>query len=483
MKKIIAILLAILLVVPFAFQAFAETNIITTTYSCGDSTSNGTLVASSGSDSTKYYTQNSNGYFLRINIDGTNGAEGLYGTAVINVEEAGEYDIVLTLRAHESCGVCDVYLNDSTEKLVTADMRAGSLYGSNVKFELSAGKATLKEGENVFKFVSTGEGGSNSAANYRYNANVYSIAISKEASYVPFSAGSITAEEQAVITQQIEEGYTFDGVVLDSNNNDTTNAPSFSKSSTGGYGGDIHIAYSIKTGSTFSYTVNVAEAGDYTVEYLSRLHANGWGEFQLLVDGNEYGSFKNIYESSYGEKYYELYNLGTVALTEGDHTITLKAIGSGACAYGKENNNCLGGDYFSLTKVVSNYTITSDDFSAFMSSRATDTDGYHDLRVIIAANLEGLDAYEALYMTVEFYDSDGNKVKSLTKNVVTELQIFASATAAGNTYTAGEGSVLTGCVITGIPDSDWASVQVSLSQEAAGEPFVKGTLSASTLIN
>ena len=74
-------------------------------------------------------------------------------------------------------------------------------------------------------------------------------------------------------------------------------------------------------------------------------------------------------------------------------------------------------------------------------------------------------------------------IKTFAFNVATELEIFQSATAAGNKYTAADGSVLFGCVIVDIPDTAWSGVTLSLGTTADAETvFVKGSIAASELI-
>ena len=118
-----------------------------------------------------------------------------------------------------------------------------------------------------------------------------------------------------------------------------------------------------------------------------------------------------------------------------------------------------------ITKVDdTNYTIGSYDLSAFVSARLTDVAGYNDLRFIIAADLKGLDGYQSLELSIVFKKGD-SEVFTVTRDLATELYAYESAIAAGNTYTAAEGSVLFGMVITDVPTGAWDTVTVSLYDE------------------
>ena len=118
-----------------------------------------------------------------------------------------------------------------------------------------------------------------------------------------------------------------------------------------------------------------------------------------------------------------------------------------------------------ITKVDdTNYTIGSYDLSAFVSARLTDVAGYNDLRFIIAADRKGLDGYQSLELAIVFKKGD-SEVFTVTRDLATELYAYESAIAAGNTYTAADGSVLFGMVITDVPTGAWDTVTVSLYDE------------------
>ena len=120
-----------------------------------------------------------------------------------------------------------------------------------------------------------------------------------------------------------------------------------------------------------------------------------------------------------------------------------------------------------ITEGEDGYTIASDDFSAFVSSRAAAKGGASDLRFILAANFEKLTSYDSLTLTVAFADANGSVIKTLTEDVFSDLLVYAKATGAGKTYIAAEGSVLFGIVIKGAPNGAWNTVTVTLTGDDA----------------
>ncbi|MBQ7365315.1 MAG: hypothetical protein IJW46_06930 [Clostridia bacterium] len=117
-----------------------------------------------------------------------------------------------------------------------------------------------------------------------------------------------------------------------------------------------------------------------------------------------------------------------------------------------------------ITETENGKTIASDSFSVFVSSRASAWGGKSDLRFILCANLELISAYKdsELYLDIAFLNAEGTPVKSLKRDVFDDLLLYAKATAAGTVYTAAEGSVLFGIVISEAPNHAWSKVQVSL---------------------
>ena len=107
------------------------------------------------------------------------------------------------------------------------------------------------------------------------------------------------------------------------------------------------------------------------------------------------------------------------------------------------------------------FVIGTDDLSAFISVRDGATEGTNDYRFVIAADLEKFVTYGNANLLLTF-TKDGEVVATATKNVVTDLKVYASAVAAGNTYVAAEGDILTGIVITDVPADAWDAVSVTV---------------------
>ena len=122
------------------------------------------------------------------------------------------------------------------------------------------------------------------------------------------------------------------------------------------------------------------------------------------------------------------------------------------------------------------YTIGSQNFSAFISTRKTQSDDTIDLRVVLAASKTELDKYSALDMTLEFKDETGRVIKSFTRGIGSkEFPVYLTASAAGITYSTADNAYLFGLVVTGIPHIAWDTVTASIS-EPDSEPFFQGSV-------
>ena len=107
------------------------------------------------------------------------------------------------------------------------------------------------------------------------------------------------------------------------------------------------------------------------------------------------------------------------------------------------------------------YTIDTDDFAAFVSAREGVKADTAEYRFVIAADIEKFTACENLNLVLNFVKGE-EVVATATKNVLKELKVYASATAAGNTYVAADGVLLTGIVVKDIPAQAWETVTVTL---------------------
>lgn len=125
------------------------------------------------------------------------------------------------------------------------------------------------------------------------------------------------------------------------------------------------------------------------------------------------------------------------------------------------------------------FAIATDNFSAFISAREGSVKGAVDYRFIIAADIEKFATYSNPNLVLSFV-KDGEVVKTATKNVLTDLDIYASATAAGKTYVALEGNLLFGLVVTDVPAEAWDTVTVTLAE--GEEAFVTGSVAAADVV-
>lgn len=107
------------------------------------------------------------------------------------------------------------------------------------------------------------------------------------------------------------------------------------------------------------------------------------------------------------------------------------------------------------------YTIGTNTYSAFLSARNGTELGTLDYRFIIAANYDKLMTNPNLKLKLTFTNGL-ETVKTLTKDIRTELHVYSSATAAGNLYTAAEGTVFTGIVVKDVPTLAWDTVVLEL---------------------
>jgi len=112
-------------------------------------------------------------------------------------------------------------------------------------------------------------------------------------------------------------------------------------------------------------------------------------------------------------------------------------------------------------------TITTPNYTSFLSTSRGTVSGTSNIRFVIAADREVLFTNKHLYLTITFLNGS-EPLRTLKKEVATELSVYQSAIAAGITYTAGEGDVLFGIVITDIPDLGWTDVSVTLTNEELG---------------
>ncbi|MBR2986617.1 MAG: discoidin domain-containing protein [Clostridia bacterium] len=108
--------------------------------------------------------------------------------------------------------------------------------------------------------------------------------------------------------------------------------------------------------------------------------------------------------------------------------------------------------------------------SAYLQSKpATDSEGNvivdtSDLRLVLVGNLEKLSGITSATVTVTF-DLVGGGTKTLTRvlgGAGNQYSLYKSITAAGEVYTAAEGCVIFGNVITDIPNGDYTAITIEI---------------------
>ncbi|MGM9681200.1 MAG: SGNH/GDSL hydrolase family protein [Eubacteriales bacterium] len=103
--------------------------------------------------------------------------------------------------------------------------------------------------------------------------------------------------------------------------------------------------------------------------------------------------------------------------------------------------------------------ITTTYHTAFVQNRQGETDGTFDLRILVVSDaLEIQNGYT--YELV--FTKDQTAVREVTRTVGVDMNLYQSATAAGEVYTAEEGCVLYGVVVTGIPENGFDSFTLTL---------------------
>ena len=127
------------------------------------------------------------------------------------------------------------------------------------------------------------------------------------------------------------------------------------------------------------------------------------------------------------------------------------------------------------------YVIDSDYYTAFVSERENATAGKKDYRFVVAADKDSFTAYSDVTFELSF-TKGGTVVKTAVKSVRNDLDVYASATAAGETYVAADGTLLFGLVVTDVPDDAWDSVTVTLKNAASADVIAKCAVTVADLV-
>jgi len=124
-------------------------------------------------------------------------------------------------------------------------------------------------------------------------------------------------------------------------------------------------------------------------------------------------------------------------------------------------------------------TLGTIDYAAFVSARESQTADKIDYRFLLVADQDTFKTTQNPKLTISF-TKGGQAVKTLTKDVLTELDVYASVTALRSEYVAFETCLLTGIVITDVPENAWDKVIVTLADDTAS--LAQGQVAASSVL-
>jgi len=124
-------------------------------------------------------------------------------------------------------------------------------------------------------------------------------------------------------------------------------------------------------------------------------------------------------------------------------------------------------------------TLGTIDYTAFISARESKTADKIDYRFLLVADQDTFKAAQNAKLVISFAKG-GEVVKTLTKDVLTELDVYASVTALRSNYVAFETCLLTGIVITDVPVNAWDKVTVTLVDDTAS--LAQGQVAASDVL-
>ncbi|MBR6768419.1 MAG: hypothetical protein IKM34_02920 [Clostridia bacterium] len=124
-------------------------------------------------------------------------------------------------------------------------------------------------------------------------------------------------------------------------------------------------------------------------------------------------------------------------------------------------------------------TLGTVDYAAFVSARESKTADKIDYRFLLVADQDTFKSAQNPKILITF-TKGGEVVKILTKDVLTELDIYSSVVALRRTYVAFDTCLLTGIVITDVPKDAWDQVSVTLADDTAS--LAKGEVAASSVL-
>lgn len=139
---------------------------------------------------------------------------------------------------------------------------------------------------------------------------------------------------------------------------------------------------------------------------------------------------------------------------------------------------------FSLGTVdASTGTLSTADHSAFLSTRTGTASETFDLRLVLVSESSQIQTGDEVEIAFDCAGTEHIYRRTVSDEYVqgSTMKLYQKVTAAGVTYTAGEGCVLYGVVISGIPVHGFDSVTVTVYRD--GEAIVTGTASYSALMD
>ncbi len=413
--------------------------------------------------------------FIRMNTDATDDAKGSTMTFTLTLDKAGDYDIDVRFRAHESTSLCDFYVNDT----LIGDFEGRSGYNSqsaNQVYDAIYENVALNAGENTIKFVAK-EKGSQS----KYGVNIFRFTLTETDK--TGMTGTSTVDGATLYTVGDNTGYaefktsytgTSTGFVEDSSHTDGYWWANWYPNDNG----EIYC-YRITDGSYFKYILSVEESGTYDLSWMARGHNGSYGTFGIYVNGLEETNCVKHGVSTYNASGTEMLTLdiGSVELNAGDNEVYFVS---------EKTSEGYNNVFVSYALTASKGEIIEPVYNTagYISKRTNETDSTaHDLRVVLVSNLEALASYDEVTVKVTF-NKEGAQVAS-TEGVIggsseRDYSLYSSVTAAGKAYKTSDGNAIYGVIITAIPEGAWDEIVVEVIGDGT-TVISKGGLTADKL--
>ena len=267
--------------------------------------------------------------------------------AKLAVPESGDYALTLYGRCQGGEGSFDLAIGGT--KVAAVDLsQGGTTTGANIAtYEL--GNATLAAGEQTVTLTCTGAG---------------TLALGELA--VTASAGTPDPDPAPTPTELKFEGESTHFTVTDSTgktasvSKESAWAWTTSLSGAANVSGDLCFFRSGGVGGTVDYTIELTEAGEYSLIWAYRPNDESYSTVQVLIDGKEIGGVISQKSGmTVGGKTNQVntvreVTLGNVTLAAGAHTVSFKMTEGGL----DESRSALTVDYFRLGDPVDESRLT-----------------------------------------------------------------------------------------------------------------------------